>query len=186
MFLSLADALDEISETIKSNLGPLGNFQFEWKYGIDIIIQLSATIILFLAIRFLFWKPITKILETRKKAIDKELDDARIAKENAVKAEQEMSIELERARQQIKEMLSNAEKEAGLKASNIIDAAKKEAELRRKNLNDELELEKKNMADDIKKEIVNIAFEAAEKIVGREINQNKYFDVVDDILKGAE
>ena len=33
---------------------------------------------------------------------------------------------------------------------------------------------------------VNIAFDAAEKIVGREINQDKYFDVVEDILKGAE
>ena len=85
MFLSLGDALIEISETIKSNLGPLGNFKFEWKYGVDVIIQLAATIILFLAIRFLFWKPITKILEDRKKAIDKELDDAKNAKENAIK-----------------------------------------------------------------------------------------------------
>ena len=41
------------------------------------------------------------------------------------------------------------------------------------------------MAKDIKKEIVDIAFAAAEKIVAKEINQDKYLDIVDDILKEA-
>ena len=41
------------------------------------------------------------------------------------------------------------------------------------------------MSDQIKKEIVDIAFQAAEKIVAKEIDQSKYLDVVDDILKGV-
>jgi F0F1-type ATP synthase membrane subunit b/b' len=53
------------------------------------------------------------------------------------------------------------------------------------NLSLELEQEKKNMESDIKKEIVDIAFKAAEKIVAREIDQDKYLDVVTDILKGG-
>ena len=67
----------------------------------------------------------------------------------------------------------------------VIEAAQKEAQLRRNNLEAELEQERKSMEDDIKKEIVDIAFQAAEKIVGREVNRDKYFDVVDEILKGA-
>jgi flagellar biosynthesis/type III secretory pathway protein FliH len=53
------------------------------------------------------------------------------------------------------------------------------------NLESELEQEEKNMEHDIKKEIVDIAFKAAEKIVQIEIDQDKYLDVVDDILKGG-
>ena len=44
---------------------------------------------------------------------------------------------------------------------------------------------KENQWNDIRKEIVDVAFAAAEKIVSKEINQDKYLDLVDDILKGA-
>lgn len=185
MFLDLASAIQEISANIATLLGPLNGFNFEWKYGIDVIIQLSSTIILFLVIRFLFWKPITKILEARKQAIDKELSDAEEAKKNAYEVENEVLDELAKAKEQVKEMLQKAEKDAGMRAQSIIEAAQKEAALRRSNLEAELEQERKNMEDDIKKEIVDVAFEAAEKIVGREVNRDKYFDIVDEILKGA-
>lgn len=41
------------------------------------------------------------------------------------------------------------------------------------------------MEKEIRKEIVDIAFAAAEKIVAKEIDHDKYLDIVDDILKGA-
>jgi F-type H+-transporting ATPase subunit b len=151
----------------------------------DLIVQLSATLILFIAVRFLFWKPITNILETRRAAIDKELEDAKIAKENAVLVEKDMKDELDKAKRHIKEMLDQAEKEANIRRDEIINSAKEEAKRRMDNLSLELEQEKKNMESDIKKEIVDIAFKAAEKIVAREIDQDKYLDVVTDILKGG-
>ena len=104
---------------------------------------------------------------------------------NAFEVESEVQEELASAKQQVKDMLLKAEKDAGKRASEIIEAAQKEAQLRRNNLEAELEQERKSMEDDIKKEIVDIAFQAAEKIVGREVNRDKYFDVVDEILKGA-
>ena len=82
-------------------------------------------------------------------------------------------------------MLDNAEKEANLKKTTIINEAKEEAKRRLDNLEFELEEEKKSMEKEIRQEIVDIAFQAAEKIVGKEINQDKYINVVDDILKGA-
>ena len=53
------------------------------------------------------------------------------------------------------------------------------------NLKIELEQEKDSMEKEIRQQIVDIAFAAAEKIVSKEINQDKYLEVVDDILKGA-
>ena len=82
-------------------------------------------------------------------------------------------------------MLDQAEKEANIRRDEIINSAKEEAKRRMDNLSLELEQEKKNMESDIKKEIVDIAFKAAEKIVAREIDQDKYLDVVTDILKGG-
>lgn len=192
MFLSIDSAIKAIKAAIKGGLGPIALISdpqallkaFPAELA-DLIIQLSATLILFIAIRFLFWKPITNILEARRAAIDKELEEAKIAKDNAVQVEEELKYELDRAKAEIKEMLDQAEKEANLKREEIVNSAKEEARRRMDNLKIELEQEKKNMESDIKKEIVDVAFKAAEKIVSREIDQDKYLDVVEDILKGG-
>lgn len=192
MFLSIDSAVKAIKAAIQGGLGPIALISdpqallkaFPAELA-DLIIQLSATLILFIAIRFLFWKPITNILEARRAAIDKELEEAKIAKENAVQVEEELKYELDRAKAEIKEMLDQAEKEANLKREEIVNSAKEEARRRMDNLKIELEQEKKNMESDIKKEIVDVAFKAAEKIVSREIDQDKYLDVVEDILKGG-
>ena len=192
MFLDIQAAVDAIKAAITEGLGPIALMSKPEELLIalpsefmDLIVQLSATFILFLAVRFLFWKPITNIIETRRAAIDKELEEAKIAKENAVLAEENLKAELDKAKLDVKAMLDQAEKEANLKREEIVNSAKEEAKRRMENLEIELEQEKKNMEHDIKKEIVDIAFKAAEKIVQREIDQDKYLDVVEDILKGG-
>ena len=155
------------------------------QFAVDFGIQICATILLFLAVRFFLWKPITKILETRRDAIDKDLNDAEVAKANAIEIESNAKAELEAARAKVKKMLDDAEKNANIKRDEIINQAKEEARVRMENLDAELEQEKKNMSEQIRKEIVDIAFAAAEKIVAKEIDQTKYLDVVDDILKGV-
>lgn len=192
MFLvgDIAEALTKIRETIQGTLGPLYNTKELTvdrltQYGIDFGIQIGATIILFIVVAIFFWKPITKILEQRRQVIDKELTDAQRAKDNAIEIEAELNKQLTEAKQKVKEMLDKAEKDANLKREEIINQAKDEARRRMDNLKLELEQERKSMEADIRKEIVDVAFAAAEKIVSKEINQDKYLDVVDDILKGA-
>lgn len=187
MFLGIAEALDSITALVKGALGPLGNgLNFTLDFAIDFGIQIVSTIILFVVVIIFFWKPITKILEKRREAIDKELEDAKEAKKDVIRVRAELDKELEDARKQVKEMLDNAEKEANIRRDTIINEAKAEAKSRLENLENELELEKKNMEKDIKKQIVDIAFLAAEKIVAKEIDQEKYLSVVDSILQGGQ
>lgn len=191
MFLSVIDikgAIDEIIATIINSLGPITNLSSAeaWqRAGADFGIQIVSTVLLFVVVAIFFWKPITKILEKRREAIDKELEDAQTAKSSAVETELSLQSELKEAKETVKEMLSNAEREANLKREEIIKKAKEDAEKRMQSLEEELQLEKKNMEDEIRKEIVDVAFKAAEKIVSREIDQEKYNDIVDEILKGA-
>ncbi len=186
MFLSIEEALELISSTVKEALGPIANnFNITLADLTDIGIQLAATIILFVVVRFFFWKPVTDILETRRQVIDKELEAAQTAKANAVEIEAQMKHELEDAKSKIKDMLDTAEREANIKRDTIINGAKEDAKNRLERLQIELEQEKKSMEKQIRQEIVDIAFAAAEKIVSKEISHDKYLDIVDDILKGA-
>ncbi|MBQ9449145.1 MAG: F0F1 ATP synthase subunit B [Acholeplasmatales bacterium] len=192
MFLigDIAEALDKIRTTIQETLGPLyqtSNLTVDrmTQYGIDFGIQIGATIILFIVVAIFFWKPITKILEQRREVIDKELTDAQKAKDNAIEIEAELNKQLKEAKEKVKEMLDKAEKDANLKRDEIINQAREEAKRRMDNLKVELEQERSSMEKEIRQEIVEIAFAAAEKIVSKEINQDKYLNVVDEILKGA-
>ena len=117
--------------------------------------------------------------------MDHDLEEAKASKEAAFETQRKLEGELADAKFKIRTMLDQAEKEANLKRDEILSKAKEDAQKRMENLEIELENEKKSMEAEIRKEIVDVAFEAAEKIVAREINQDKYLDVVDEILKGA-
>ncbi len=191
MILDVSAAIDEIVSTVTDALGPLANLTTataaDWLgYLAEVGIQLASTIILFLAVRFFLWKPITKILEDRRDAIDKELKEAQEAKENSIQIEQELLVEREKAKAEIKALISKAEHDANVQREAIINDAKAEAKRRLDNLENELIQEKANMEADIKKEIVDIAFEAAEKIVAKEIDREKYLDFINDFLEEAK
>ena len=189
MFLNMTDAINEIMEYLKRSLGPVTGASGG---GVDFItaaaefgVQLVSTIILFIIVRIFFWKPITNILEKRREAMDHDLEEAKASKEAAFETQRKLEGELADAKFKIRTMLDQAEKEANLKRDEILSKAKEDAQKRMENLEIELENEKKSMEAEIRKEIVDVAFEAAEKIVAREINQDKFLDVVDEILKGA-
>ena len=189
MFLeSLADRLQgaaaAIQEAIEGGLGPISYLSDTEQlkanalnFAVDFGIQIAATVILFAVVAIFFWKPITRILEERR--------NAEVAKANAIEIEANLQKELSEAKAKIKEMIDTAEKEANIRKETIINAAKEEAKRRLDNVEIELVEEKKSMEKQIRQEIVDIAFQAAEKIVQKEINQDKYLDIVDDILKGA-
>jgi F-type H+-transporting ATPase subunit b len=190
LFGDISGALEKIKATIQETLGPLyqtTNLTGDrlTQYGIDFGIQIGATILLFIIVAIFFWKPITKILEQRREVIDKELSDAQKAKENAIEIEAELNKQLQEAKEKVKEMLDRAERDASIKRDEIINQARDEARRRMDNLKLELEQERSSMEKEIRQEIVEVAFAAAEKIVSKEINQEKYISIVDDILKGA-
>lgn len=176
------EVLKDISEFVSGCLGPLGG-NGSWPTWIrDFLIQIIATLILFLIIRFFLWKPITKLLEERKKATDEALTKANEAKENALALENSLQEKYAASKKEIERLLAEAEATGNKRREEIIKEAEAEA-IRRLKLNEEeLELEVKKKEKDIKDEIIAIAFMAAEKIVDKEIDRSKYLDTVTKII----
>lgn len=179
------EILEKIAEAVNSCLGPLANLKITGGDVRDLLIQLCATILLFIVVRIFLWKPLTNILEKRREAMDEALQQAQTSRDNAKALEEELSLKLTEAKDEIKGLLIQAEKEGNLRKEQIVAEAKDEARRRLANLEEELEQEKNSMQKEIRQEIIEIAFAAAEKIVAKEIDQDKYLDVVDEILKEA-
>lgn len=185
MILSMSEVLKKVSDFVNTCLGPLGSDGFTWDTLRDIIIQLCATLILFIVIRIFIWKRVTNILEARRAAIDKELIEAKESNRKARLLAIENQKKLEEAELQIKEMLDNAEKDANIRRDEIISNAKEEAFKRLQNVEDDIKHEIQQRNAEIHQQIVDIAMLAAEKIVEREIDQDKYIDLVNKIIEEA-
>lgn len=185
MILSMSEVLKKVSDFVNTCLGPLGSDGFTWDTLRDIIIQLCATLILFIVIRIFIWKRVTNILEARRAAIDKELIEAKESNRKARLLAIENQKKLEEAELQIKEMLDKAEKDANIRRDEIISNAKEEAFKRLQNVEDDIKHEIQQRNAEIHQQIVDIAMLAAEKIVEREIDQDKYIDLVNKIIEEA-
>jgi len=186
MFLAnINDVLEDIAEVVNKALGPLGSDGFQWSNMRDFFIQLAATLILFVIVKHFFWKPITDLLETRQKATDEELEVAKAASARVKTLEESLKNEKVEAQIQIKEMIDQAEKDAIERKDEIIAGAKAEAKRRLDNVASEIATEIDSKNKEIKEQIVSIAFAAAEKIVAKEIDHDKYLDTVNEIIDGG-
>lgn len=179
------EILADIAEFVKGCLGPLGNDGNFKSWLRDFSIQLIATLLLFLAVRYFLWKPITEFLEARRNKMDNELIETEQAKANALKLEAELKAKYDAAKGEIALLLKQAEAEGNLRKEEIISEAKKEAARRLELAQEEIAREISQQEQDIKNQITSIAFLAAEKIIGKEIDQEKYLETVTKILESG-
>lgn len=178
----MESVLKEITDFVNNGLGFLGlkDYSIEAVMGVvtQILLQLVATIILFLIIKKFLWKKITNLIESRQELVNKNLADAKEA--NALAQEKKLLIEKEyqEAREEIRALVNSAVKEGKEKREVIIKEAKKEAEKRLAQANEQIEKEISDAKKEIKDQVVDIAFVLAEKIVQREIDKNKHDDII--------
>ena len=100
--------------------------------GIDItsatfIIQICATIVLFLFVRYKLWNIVTGFLEKRVQSVITELQKKEQAEAELVELKAESSHIIDDAKQEALELVSNAKKVATIEQERIVNNAKQEA-----------------------------------------------------------
>ena len=175
----------ETDNTDTSDLSPVDQFLTS-TIGttlIEMAIQLCATLIIFLIVRFLIWNKVTEILEARKKMVrdavkerDDALEEAKLALADANKTKDEAVKEANR-------IIESAKKRGYNEAEDIKNRANADAKLRIENASEEIERMKNENIADIKKQIVEVAYAMAAKIVEKEIEEDKYDIQVDKFMK---
>lgn len=176
IILSIDSFADKAGQFVKDGIA-LINDALENSIGttlVEMLIQLCATLVIFLIVRFLIWNKITAIIEERKQVVrdalaerDKALEEAKSIKEEAKLAK--ANSEKEAAR-----IIDNAKKRGYNEAESIIGNANEMAKLKINNANEEIERMKTNSEAEIKKEIIEVAYAMASKIVEKEVEKDKY------------
>ncbi len=161
------------------------NFPFLTIDPTTIIGVLCNTLILFLVFKKLLFGRVKAILGKRQEEISKTYKDADAALENANNMKAEYTEKLAAAREESANIVKDATTRASKRSDEIIEEAKKEARNITVKANADIEAEKKRAVNQIKDEISDIAVAVAEKVVGREIKNDKdQKRLVDDFISG--
>ncbi len=149
-----------------------------WTFIIQII---NLFIQVYLIKRFLF-KPINEILEKRRNLADKAIREAREAQSEADSLKEQYESSLTNAHAEAAQIVSEAQKEAQVKADTLVREAQEEVAGIKARAAADIEQEKKKAINEAKDEIGGLAMDIAGKVVEKEINEADHKKLIEDFI----
>ena len=149
---------------------------------VTLIAQICNLFLQMFLVKVFFLDKIKAIIDARREAADKEITDARTAKEEAmvIKATYEQNMLESKAKAEM--ILQNAQQTAAKRGEQIISDAQKTAVAMKQRAEAEIAQEKKRVLNETKDEISEIAMAIAGKVVGRELTASDHAQMVDSFI----
>lgn len=140
-------------------------------------------IILYVALRFILFKPLGKHMQERAKKIADNIASAERAKAEGEKLYEQYKLQLEETAEERRKILTEAGKKAASDAENYINNAKSEAaEILEKSRLAALR-ERETMIAELKDEIVSISIAAASKIMDENMDSDKNKEIAESFIE---
>ncbi len=153
-----------------------------------IIATLLNLLILFLILKFLLFKRVNAVIESRSKEIADSFEEADETKLRAKAVELEYNEKLAGAKEESAEILRDATRRAHEQSEKIISDAHGEAQEIIERAHSEIEREKRRAVNSVKNDITDIAFDVAEALVGKKMTReddeaiiNSFIDEIDGV-----
>ena len=148
-----------------------------------IIASLCNLLILTLIVKKFLYKPVKKIIDTRRAAIDADYEQAAAARAEAEENRLNYEAAMAAAEQTSGQIIADATRMAEHRSSEIVaEAREKATELRRQAEADAI-LERKKAEDDIRREIADVSTQLTGKLLQREINEEDHRALIDSFLQ---
>ena len=149
----------------------------------QILISLCNLLILTLLVKKFLFKPVKKVMDARRAAIDKDYEQAKTAREEAEESRANYAAAMAAAKQTADQIISDAARKAEYRGNAIVTEAREKAtDIRRQAEADAL-LEKKKAADDIRHEIADVSAQLTGKLLEREITAEDHRALIDSFLQ---
>ena len=148
-----------------------------------IIASLCNLLIIALIVKKFLFKPVKKIIDTRRAAIDADYAQAAAARAEAEENRLNYEAAMAAAEQTSGQIIADATRIAEHRSNEIVaEAREKATELRRQAEADAV-LERKKAEDDMKREIADVSAQLTGKLLQREINEEDHRALIDSFLQ---
>ena len=148
-----------------------------------IIASLCNLLLLTWIVKKFLYKPVKKIMDARRAAIDADYEQAAAARAEAEESRRNYMAAMAAAEQTSGQIIADATRMAEHRSNEIVaEAREKATELRRQAEADAI-LERKKAEDDIKREIADVSTQLTGKLLQREINEEDHRALIDSFLQ---
>jgi F-type H+-transporting ATPase subunit b len=148
-----------------------------------LITQLVSFLILFLVLYKLLYGPVTKMLDQRAQKIKASLDAAEEARKQAASSAEKVERELAAARGQGQELIAEARVVAGRFRDLEQAKTRQEIEQMRQRALIDIARERDQAVEEVRRQFADLAVTAAEKVVGRALDQKAHGELIDRVLR---
>ncbi|MDD6268681.1 MAG: F0F1 ATP synthase subunit B [Oscillospiraceae bacterium] len=151
-----------------------------------ILFSIINILVLFLFLKKFLFGRINAILEERACAVQAEIDKAKEESQKAEKLRCDYEASISDAKDEAKKIVQDAQRTANARSAAITQQAQEEANRIMESTRQELALERERSVASAQNEIVSLAMEAAEKVLGREMDEEANRAIVDAFLDEEE
>ncbi|MBQ4101239.1 MAG: F0F1 ATP synthase subunit B [Oscillospiraceae bacterium] len=152
-----------------------------WQYFATLI----NTLLLFLLLKKLLFKPVTNMIQQRKDDIDTAYQNAETAEANAKNLQAEYEEKIANAKSEAAEIIKLASQKADKRSDEIVKEAGEKAADMMKKAEEQIEREKKKAINEIKDEISDMAVSIAAKVVEKDIKKADHEHLISDFIENA-
>jgi F-type H+-transporting ATPase subunit b len=145
---------------------------------VDVLLHAINVIVLFVLLRLILWRPMTKFLAGRAARVKGELDDAARIKTEAEEMKTEYEHNIGDLEERGREILRESQMRAGEQSKEIHDSARQQAEKLLADAKERIDAERADAVNAARHEIAQLATEMASRILRREVS-------LDDNLSAA-
>ncbi len=149
----------------------------------QILISLANLAILTWILKKFLFKPVRKVLDGRREAIDESYARAEKAQAEAEENRKNYAAAMAAAKQTADQMISQAARDAERRGSEIETEARERAQEIRRQAEADALLEKKKAEEDMKHEIADVSAQLTGKLLEREIRPEDHRELIDSFLQ---
>lgn len=147
-----------------------------------LFVTICNTLILFLIVKLLLFKPLRKVLDAREQEVRDLYAHAEADRREAETMKRDYTTSIANAKQEAAEIVSSAQKRAEKRAEEILQQANHDAAVVKQRAEESIEQERKKVMNQMKDEIADLSVMIASKVVEREVTTDDHKRLIEDFI----
>ncbi|MBC5689683.1 F0F1 ATP synthase subunit B [Mediterraneibacter sp. NSJ-55] len=151
--------------------------------NMNLLYTIINLVVLYLLLRHFLIKPVTEIMEKRKKLIEDGLLNAQNAQDDAAKMKREYEAALSGAKQESAKILEKAQRQAKEEYEKILQKADEKAADMMESAKESIRVQREQTIHELQSQIAGLALNAAAKIVGEKTENQGNQEIYNQFLE---
>ena len=153
--------------------------------GWQLLFTLCNLLLNYFILKKLLYKPVKKLLESRKKEVEDTYARADEAEQKAVAMREQYEEKLASAKQDADEIVRSATRRAQLRSETMLSEALDTAAGMIARADEQIQSERKKAVNELKNEIADIALQAAGAVLEQDMDDESHRRLIDDFIESV-